>query len=107
MVITIDGMSATGKSTLALKLAQELGLKYLNSGSIYRCVALKIMNQQIDPNNSEDLFNKVVNLNIDFLIEKEVQKVFLDGIDVTLRIKDEDVSVFTPKYAGLPIMKNL
>lgn len=105
MVITIDGMSATGKSTLALKLAQELGLKYLNSGSIYRCVALKIMNQQIDPNNSEDLFNKVVNLNIDFLIEKEVQKVFLDGIDVTLRIKDEDVSVFTPKYAGLPIMK--
>ena len=105
MVITIDGMSATGKSTLALKLAQELVLKYLNSGSIYRCVALKIMNQQIDPNNSEDLFNKVVNLNIDFLIEKEVQKVFLDGIDVTLRIKDEDVSVFTPKYAGLPIMK--
>lgn len=105
MVITIDGMSATGKSTLALKLAQELGLKYLNSGSIYRCVALKIMNQQIDSNNSEDLFNKVVNLNIDFLIEKEVQKVFLDGIDVTLRIKDEDVSVFTPKYAGLPIMK--
>ena len=105
MVITIDGMSATGKSTLALKLAQELGLKYLNSGSIYRCVALKIMNQQIDHNNSEDLFNKVVNLNIDFLIEKEVQKVFLDGIDVTLRIKDEDVSVFTPKYAGLPIMK--
>lgn len=105
MVVTIDGMSATGKSTLAFNLAKALGLKYLNSGSIYRCVALKIMNNEIDPNNAEELFNKVVNLNIDFTIEEDNQKVFLDGIDVTYRIKDEDVSVFTPKYAGLPILK--
>ena len=88
MVVTIDGMSATGKSTLAFNLAKALGLKYLNSGSIYRCVALKIMNNEIDPNNAEELFNKVVNLNIDFTIEEDNQKVFLDGIDVTYRIKD-------------------
>ena len=54
MVVTIDGMSATGKSTLAFNLAKALGLKYLNSGSIYRCVALKIMNNEIDPNNAEE-----------------------------------------------------
>ena len=45
MVIAIDGMSATGKSTLAFNLASKLNLKYLNSGSIYRCIALKVMNK--------------------------------------------------------------
>ena len=59
MVIAIDGMSATGKSTLAFMLAQELGLKYLNSGSIYRCVALKIMNGEINVDNEEEFINQI------------------------------------------------
>ena len=40
MVIAIDGMSASGKSTLATNLAKKLNLKHLNSGAIYRCIAL-------------------------------------------------------------------
>lgn len=105
MVIAIDGMSATGKSTLAFMLAQKLGLTYLNSGSIYRCVALKIMNGEINVNNDEEFIKGIENMDIEFKIEDNIQKVYLDKLDVTTRIRDEEVSVFTPKYAGTKAMK--
>lgn len=105
MVIAIDGMSATGKSTLAFNLAKELGLTYLNSGSIYRCVALKIMRKEISVEDENKLIEDIINMNINFVIEDDIQKVYLDNEDVTLRIKDEEVSVFTSKYAGLPALK--
>lgn len=105
MVIAIDGMSATGKSTLAFELAKKLNLTYLNSGSIYRCTALKIMRGEIDVNNENEFYQKIINMDIKFKIEDGIQKVFLDNIDVTREIKLEEVSVFTPKYAGTVPMK--
>lgn len=104
MVISIDGMSASGKSTLALALAKNLNLKYLNSGSIYRCIALKIMNNEIDI-NSNNLRNIIVNMDIDFKLIDDVQRVYLDKNDVTTDIKMENVSVYTPTIANHEIIK--
>jgi len=104
MVISIDGMSAAGKSTLAFMLAKKLNLKYLNSGSIYRCIALKIMNNKIDI-NSINLEEIIANLDIDFEITFDKQKVYLDKIDVTDKIRAESVSVFTPKIANNQTLK--
>lgn len=105
MVISIDGMSAAGKSTLAFQLAKNLNLKYLNSGSIYRCIALKIMNNEIDI-NSPNLEDIISNLDIDFEITDNNQIVYLDKKDVTLEIKLEEVSVFTPTIANNPTIKS-
>lgn len=99
MVIAIDGMSATGKSTLAYRLSRKLNLKYLNSGSIYRCIALKVMNKEIDLSDSE-LKNKIINLDIDFEVVNDKQRVYLDKKDVTDIIRLEEVSVFTPSIAN-------
>ena len=77
MVIAIDGYSATGKSTLAFNLAKKLKLKYLNSGSIYRCIALKVMNKEIDINDS-DLENIIENMDLDFIYKEDKQIVLLD-----------------------------
>lgn len=104
MIISIDGMSASGKSTLAFELAKKLNLKHLNSGSIYRCIALKVMNKEIDVNDS-DLEQKVVNINIDFKMENGNQKVYLDNEDVTTKIRLQEVSVFTPQIANNSIIK--
>jgi len=104
MIVAIDGMSASGKSTLAFRLANKLNLKYLNSGSIYRCIALKVMNGEIDLND-ENLENLIVNLDIDFEIIDNRQVVFLDDIDVTDKIRLEEVSVFTPSIANNLIIK--
>lgn len=105
MVISIDGKSATGKSTIAFRLAQKLNLNYLNSGSIYRCIALKIMNKEINI-EKDDLLNELNKLSIEFKIENNIQKVYLNKIDVTDRIRLEDVTVFTPKIADNKTIKN-
>lgn len=105
MIIAIDGMSACGKSTLAFELARKLNLKYLNSGSIYRCIALKVMNSEIDINSS-DLENLIVNLDIDFKIVDDRQLVYLDNVDVTDIIRLEGVSVFTPNIANNSVIKS-
>ena len=99
MVIAVDGMSATGKSTLAYRLSRKLNLKYLNSGSIYRCIALKVMNGEIDLSDS-NLRERIVNLDIDFEVVNDKQRVYLDKIDVTDKIRLEEVSVFTPSIAN-------
>ncbi len=54
MVIAIDGPSASGKGTLAKKVSQHFGFAYLNTGAIYRLVALRVIEQKIDPNNFEE-----------------------------------------------------
>lgn len=104
MVISIDGMSAAGKSTLAFDLAKKLNLKYLNSGSIYRCIALKVMNNEINVKD-ENLEQILSNLDIDFEIVNNKQRVYLDKNDVTEKIRLESVSVFTPKIANNQIIK--
>lgn len=104
MIIAIDGMSATGKSTLSFNLAQKLGLKYLNSGAIYRCVALKIKNNDINLSDN-DAFEKIINMDIDFIIDNGIQKVYLDKKDVSLDIKKEEISLLTAKNAANPIIK--
>jgi len=104
MIVAIDGMSATGKSTLAFELAKKLNLKYLNSGSIYRCIALKVMNKEIDINDIS-LEEQIYNLDIDFDIKDNRQIVLLDKMDVTDKIKLEKVSVFTPSIANHEVIK--
>ena len=104
MIIAIDGLSATGKSSLSFNLAQKLGLKYLNSGAIYRCVALKINNNDIDLSDS-NLFEEIVNMDIDFVIDNGIQKVYLDKKDVSFDIKKEEISLLTSKNAANPIVK--
>lgn len=59
LVIAIDGPSASGKGTLAKKIAAHFGLPYLNTGALYRLVALRAMERKIDPNNFE---NEIENL---------------------------------------------
>lgn len=60
LVIAIDGPSASGKGTLAKKLAQHFDLAYLNTGAIYRLVALRVIEQKIDPNNFENFIADLV-----------------------------------------------
>lgn len=105
MIISIDGFSATGKSTIAFMLAQKLNLKYLNSGSIYRCIALKILDKQFNVSD-KDIYDKIINMNIDFKIENNIQRVYLDNVDVTDDIRKEEISVFTPTFANNPVIKS-
>ena len=97
MVISIDGMSGTGKSTISYLIANKLHLGCLNSGSIYRCIALKIMNNE---ETLESIIKNIEKLNINFINKEDKQLVYLDNKDVTEEIRKEEVSVFTPTIAN-------
>ncbi|MBO4537264.1 MAG: (d)CMP kinase [Erysipelotrichaceae bacterium] len=88
--IAIDGPSASGKSTVARELCERLGYKHLDTGAMYRCVALKVVNDDIDINNEKKL--KKCLKDIDIRIDDE-GKVFLNDEDVTLRIRTDEISM--------------
>lgn len=103
MIIAIDGLGVNGKSTLAKMLANNLNLKYFNTGSIYRCIALEIINNNLDIHNIENVIKHLKLINIDF----DSERVFLEGIDVTNQIRTETISVKSTEWATIPEIKEL
>jgi cytidylate kinase len=81
IVIAIDGPSASGKGTIAKKLAQHFDLSYLNTGAIYRLIALRIINNKIDPNNFEqELVNLTKNISEQDLENEELFSETVGGV---------------------------
>lgn len=108
-VITVDGPSGSGKGTLAQLLAQHLGWHYLDSGALYRVLALAANHQGITPSNQEDLGSLVQNLDVRFASDSVGAsiRVFLDGVDVSNIIRSEDCGNIASKIASLPKIREI
>lgn len=85
--IAIDGPAASGKSTIAKKVAQLLNFEYLDTGAMYRAVTLKALNLKINLENEEE-YKFLEDTTIDF----EKSKIYLDGEDVSKAIRSLDVT---------------
>lgn len=79
MIVTIDGPAGTGKSTAAKRLAARLGFEFLNTGAMYRAVALACLERGIDSANLIDVATLAQGVSIRF----HEQRIWLDGRDVT------------------------
>lgn len=97
-VITIDGPSASGKGTVAQLVAKQLGYHYLDSGALYRLVALKAMQSNINFSDEVSLANIAQHLNVIF----ENDAVLLEQKDVTLAIREEQCGIHASQLAALP-----
>ena len=97
-VIAIDGPSASGKGTIAQLVARKLGLHYLDSGALYRLVALKAIQLNADMQNSGQLAEIARNLNVFFKDEQ----IYLDGNIVTDDIRTEQCSIAASQLAAYP-----
>ena len=97
-VITIDGPTASGKGTVAARVAQKLGFHYLDSGALYRLCAYKALKEEIDLADEAHLAQTAQALSPVF----EGGKIFLDEEDVTDKIRAEAVGVAASKVAALP-----
>jgi cytidylate kinase len=95
MIIAIDGPSGSGKSTLGRMLARALNLLYVDTGSMYRAVALAVIEAQIDPNNAEAVTSLANDVDIDLKGDPDSLKVLLDGRDVTEQIRTENVTAIS------------
>lgn len=91
MVVTIDGPAGSGKSTTARLVAERLGWLYLDTGAMYRAVALKVLRQGISFEDTERITQVAKELKIDLVPSQEGLKVFLDGEEVTKEIRTPEV----------------
>lgn len=101
-VITIDGPSGAGKGTVCRLLAQRLGWEILDSGAIYRVLALASIHHQVDPSDEESLIPLAAHLDVQFQSTNSSSQIILEGEEVTLSIRNEEVGGVASKIASLP-----
>jgi len=100
-VIAIDGPSASGKGTVAAKVAEALGFNYLDSGGLYRLVTLNALQRGADLQDEDELARLAQTMSVDF----RNGGVQLDGRDVTEELRTEEVSAATSKVAARPRLR--
>lgn len=88
-VVTIDGPGGAGKGTVSLMVARRLGWHYLDSGALYRLVAVAAARDGLDIDDGDALARRVGQLRIEFHLLTDALQVQLDGVDVTAAIREE------------------
>ena len=105
VIIAIDGPSGSGKSTLGRMLARELNLLYIDTGSMYRAVALAVMESSINANDDVAVGSLASRVNIDLRGEPDSMEVTLEGRDVTEAIRSEEVTHLSSIISTIPAVR--
>lgn len=100
-IIAIDGEAGTGKSTHAKNLAKKLDITYIDTGAMYRCVTLACLEKGVEPDNYDGVDTVLKDIKIEFKREDGIDKVFLNGSEVTSQIRTPRVDSYVAKFAAL------
>ena len=100
--IAIDGPAGAGKSTVARAVAKKLGILYLDTGAMYRAMALKAMREGIDPNDKEQVLPLLEYTEIDAKNIGGTQHTYLDGEDVSGLIRTPEISRGASDISAIP-----
>lgn len=107
MRIAIDGPAAAGKSTIAKLVAKKLGYTYIDTGAMYRAITYKVLQSATDPQNEEEITKLIAQTEIELQPTEQVQKVLLDGIEVTDAIRSHEVTTNVSAIAALTSVREL
>ena len=102
MIIAIDGPSGSGKSTLGRMLARELNLLYIDTGSMYRAVALAVMEARLDSADTEAVAALAARVDIDLEGDPDSLKVLLEGRDVSEELRTDSVTAMASVVSSIP-----
>ncbi len=102
IVIAIDGPAGAGKSTVARKLAERLGLTYVDSGATYRAAALKVLESGLSLEAEPGVVDLIARTDIRFVADGPRSRVFLDGKDVTAELRTPEVTLAAARVSRLP-----
>lgn len=105
MIITIDGPVATGKSTIAKKLASEIGYIYFDTGAMYRCLTYAVLQENVDIKDNEALKKLLDNFRFDIKIKKGERAYFVGDEDVTIKIRGEEVTSYVSEVSAVPLVR--
>lgn len=104
--IAIDGPAGAGKSTISKLLAQRLGFMYLDTGAIYRTVGVYIDWMGIGSKDTDGVRRLIDEVNIDIRFEDGVQRMILNGKDVTDEIRTPEMSKFASDISAMPFVRS-
>lgn len=105
MQIAIDGPASAGKSTVAKLVAKQLNYVYCDTGAMYRCVTLLVLRRGVAPDDAAAVTALLKDVKISFKPSADGQLVFLNGEDVSLAIRQEDVTNNASAVAAIPAVR--
>lgn len=105
--IAIDGPAGAGKSTIAKIVAKKLGYIYVDTGAMYRTMALSCFREGIKADEEEKVVDKCKSVNITLGYENDTQKVYLEGEDVSTQIRKEEIGNMTSAIAVYPPVRKI
>jgi len=104
-VIAIDGPAGAGKSTVSREVAKRLGFMYLDTGAMYRALALAVKKAGIDPQNDKSLASLCKSLNIRFDAAQASPRIFLNGEDVSENIRTPEIDMLASKISAIAVVR--
>ncbi len=103
--VAIDGPAGAGKSSVAKEVSKRIGFIYVDTGALYRTVALYLLNNNIEANETEKIAEALKNIEVSMEHKEDGQHVFLCGEDVSHLIRTEPVSMMASTTSALPIVR--
>lgn len=103
--IALDGPSGSGKSTIAKKLSKELDILYLDTGAMYRATALKALKLNVDTFDEKGVSDFINDLNLEIKYENGSQQTYLDGENVSEKIREPQVSMAASNISSLKCVR--
>jgi cytidylate kinase len=107
-VVAIDGPSGTGKGTITKLIAQELGLVNIDTGAMYRCIALACLHEEITTNEEKERIIEIANkVNIQIQHNDAEQEVFLDSRNVSKEIRSQEATMMSSQVSAIPEVRKI
>ncbi len=105
MNIAIDGPAGAGKSTIAKRVAKELNYIYVDTGAMYRAIAYYLLKHQVDVEDNDALTESLVDVSLAIRYESGAQQVYLNGENVTPKLRTEDVGNMASVSSAKPVVR--
>lgn len=105
LLITIDGPAGSGKTTVSRLLAKRLGYRYVDTGALYRCIALEAHKNGIDSKKNEELAQLCTGLDIQFKAVGPRLRLFSNGVDIGDEIRTPAVSMLASAISAMPAVR--
>lgn len=105
LLITVDGPAGAGKTTISRMLANMLHYRYIDTGALYRAVALEAMNAGITTDDDEKLESLCRALELEFVVENGKTRLYSKGLDITEKIRTPEISMKASDFSAVSVVR--